>query len=31
VVYDNIKNSIVKMKPSRSKDLVNQFLAYQMN
>ncbi|MGZ3854304.1 MAG: hypothetical protein ACXVBK_16655 [Flavisolibacter sp.] len=31
VVYDNIKNSIVEMKPFRSKELVDQFFAYQMN
>ncbi len=31
VVYDNVKNSIVKMKPSRSKEMVDQFFAYQMN
>lgn len=31
VVYDNIKNSIKKMKPFRTKELVDQFFAYQMN
>lgn len=31
VVYDNLKNSIVKIKPFRSKELVDQFFAYQMN
>jgi len=31
VLYDNMKNSIVKMKPFRSKELVDQFFAYQAN
>ena len=31
VVYDNTNNDILKMKPFRSNDLVEQFFAYQMN
>jgi len=31
VLYDNIKNNILKMKPFRTKELLQDFFAYQMN
>ena len=31
VIYDNIRNSIARMRPSRSNEIVDQFFAYQMN